>query len=99
MTPRDTRGCPDVASRAKVRMKWRRGAFADLRTDPAVMRELDAYAEQIASAAGDGYEAKGAEVTGGKVRGRAAVVATTVKANRDNAKNHTLVRALGQARG
>ncbi|NKY08943.1 hypothetical protein [Cellulomonas hominis] len=79
-------------------MKWRRGAFAELRTDPAVMRELDSYAERIADAAGDGYEAKPAEETGGRVRGRAAVVTTTLGAIRDNAKNHTLMRALGQAK-
>ncbi len=84
---------------AKARIKWNRGAFAELRTLPAVMNELGGYADRIASAAGDGYEATTPAVTGGRVRGRAAVVATTAKANRDNAKNHTLLRALGQGRG
>lgn len=86
-------------ARAKVRVQWRRGAFADLRTEPAVMDELDAHAERIAAAAGDGYEAMPAAETGGRVRGRAAVVTTTTGAMRDNAKNHTLVRALGQTKG
>ncbi|MCG7284964.1 hypothetical protein MHY85_03125 [Cellulomonas sp. ACRRI] len=88
-----------MARRAKIRVKWRNGAFADLRTEPAVMDELDAYAEHIAAAAGDGFEARMAEETGGRVRGRAAVLTTTTEAMRDNAKNHTLLRALGQAKG
>ncbi len=83
---------------AKARIKWNRGAFAELRTEPAVMDELDRYAEHIANVAGDGYVANMAEETGGRVRGRASVVTATPAAIRDNAKNHTLLYALGQAR-
>lgn len=79
-------------------MKWRRGAFADLRTIPAVMEHLHTEAEDMAARAGEGYETS-IGVTGGRVRGRAQVVTATPEAMRDNAQNHTLMRVLAGKSG
>jgi hypothetical protein len=69
--------------------------FAALRSDPAMMDELNRLAEEIATRAGDGFEAKPAAVTGGRGRGRAAVITMTPQARVDNAKHNTLLHALG----
>lgn len=69
--------------------------FQALRTDPAMMAELNRLAEDIAEKAGDGFGAKPAAATGGRVRGRSAVVTATPEAVRRNAKNNALLRALG----
>ena len=61
---------------------------------PAVMAELDAIASGLAERAGDGYEAKPAAETGGRVRGRAVVLTTTGEAMVDEARNHTLESLL-----
>jgi len=83
----------------KVRISWNYAGFRALRTDRAVMKMLDKKAEAIAKAAGDGFEAKPAHLTGGRVRGRAAVVATTRKAAAAEARDHVLLNALSAARG
>lgn len=84
---------------ATVRVVYKPGAFAAVRTAPGVLSELTARAERIAGAAGPGYEARAARSTGGRVRGRASVGTATFQAMRDNARNHTLLRALGSGRG
>ena len=61
---------------------------------PAVMDEVDAIASRLAEQAGDGYEAKPAAETGGRVRGRAVVLTTTGEAMVDEARNHTLESLL-----
>lgn len=76
-------------------IKWDMQGFRDLRTSDGVMERLDHEAERIAAAAGDGFEAKPPEVTGGRVRGRAAVVTATPQARVAEATNHNLLRALG----
>lgn len=78
----------------RVRLKFNQKAFAEIRTAPKVMAMLDEIAEQTADRAGDGFEARPAAETGGKVRGRAAVITTTHEAMRDQAKSHTLQRSL-----
>lgn len=79
---------------ARVRIKWNRGAFAEIRTSPEVMAELNDLAAGIASRAGEGFVAKDAQATGGRVRGRAAVVTATAKAMADQARNHTIEASL-----
>lgn len=69
--------------------------FSALRTDPKILGELNRLAEETAARAGEGFEAKPAGVTGGRVRGRSAVVTATAKAARRNAKHNTLLKALG----
>lgn len=81
-----------------VKFRWRSNVFREIRTMPGVLSELEARGARIASAAGDGYETSGAGVTGGRGRGRVAVFTATPDAMRDNARNHTLLSALGAGR-
>ena len=83
----------DVASNVKLNMK----AFAEIRTAPKVMKMLDDIAEATASRAGEGFRAEPAKATGGRVRGRAAVITVTADAMRAQAKNRALERAIGGA--
>lgn len=87
-----------MATRTQIKIVWRKGVFAELRTLPGVMKEIDDTTKRMAMRAGKGYEAKPVERTRGRVRGRGAVVATG-DAVRDNAKNHTLARVLAQGGG
>ena len=79
---------------AKVRIKWHPGAFRQVRTMPEVLDILDSYAAAVAARAGEGYEAEPAQATGGRGRGRAAVVTATVEAMHDEATRHTLEGSL-----
>lgn len=83
---------------AKVKVKWRRGVFAEIRTLPAVLSELDDMAGAIAGRAGDGFESRSAAPTGGKIRGRAAVVTASMKAIRRNARDMTLLKSMDAGR-
>lgn len=76
------------------RIEWNNAEFIALAKSPKVQQMLTDQAQQIARRAGDGYEAEAG--TRGKTRGRAWARAHTAKAIRDNAKNATLLRALGR---
>ena len=83
-----------------VRIDWahpQSEAWKQLRTQPGIVAELDRRANAILAACGPkaGYAVRPAYATGGKVRGRAEVVANGFPAIADNAKNHTLMKALG----
>ena len=82
---------------ARSKIVFRKGAFAEIRTLPKVLSEVDSAAERVASAAGEGFVAEHAQETGGRVRGRAAVHTTDFDSMRRNAKDNTLVKALGMA--
>jgi len=69
--------------------------FQALRTDPAVMDEIERLADGIAERAGDGYEVDGPRKTGGRVRGHASVFTATPAAMVKNARDNTLLTALG----
>lgn len=84
---------------AKPKIVWRRGAFRELRSLPPVLAELEDRGRRIAAAAGDGYEASSARVTGGRGRGRVSVRTATSAARRREARDHTLLKALGAGRG
>lgn len=73
----------------KVRFEWNMAAFREIRTSQPVMAELNAYAESKASAH-PGFIAHPAKATGGRVRGRAAVVTGTVEAMLHEARYHVL---------
>ena len=75
-------------------IKWNLDGFREARTSPKVLDLLADEAERIAGQCGDGYEARGPEVSGGRGRGRAAVVTTTVKAMVHEAKHHTLANSV-----
>ena len=72
-----------------------RPGFREVRTLPAVLAWVDGEADRIARTAGGGYGARPAQVTGGKGRARAVVVTETFEGILDNARNQTLLRALG----
>lgn len=73
--------------------------FEQIRTSPKAMALLNDIADATARRAGDGFEAKPAAITGGRVRGRAAVVTTDYEAMVKQAKDHALERALGGRNG
>lgn len=93
---------------AKVTIKWRRGAFYDVRRDPALVDMLEAAAEKIAEKANDdigdvtGYPSGTQHYRTGSRQGakrpygrwRATVVTATVVAKRHDAKHDTLLKAL-----
>lgn len=71
------------------------GAKRKVLTLPSLARNLRARAEKGAQAAGDGYIAV-SEI--GRNRARAAVVAASPYARRDNAQDHTLLRIIDDMR-
>jgi len=82
-------------ARSKVTLKFNQSGFQEIRTAPKVMDMIDDIADQTAQRAGDGFEARKATKTGGRVRGRAAVVTTTRDAAERESRDHTMVKALG----
>lgn len=83
---------------ARVKVAWKRGVFAEIRTLPAVLSELDGMVDDIARAAGEGFESRPATKTGGKVRGRAAVITVTNRARKRNARDQVLLKSLDAGR-
>lgn len=79
-----------------ARIEIRTGAIREVLKSSPVNAELDRRARRIAAAAGAGYEAVDST---GKNRERSAVIASSYKARVDNARNNTLLRALGAGRG
>lgn len=79
---------------AEIRMN--RAAIAALLKSPEIRRELRRRAQKIADAAGDGFEVRESEP---RVRARVAVVATTMRAKRGEAKDGRLSHAIGAGRG
>lgn len=82
-----------------VEVKLNNGNIRRLRKSPAVLSYLLRKAAEIQSAAGGaaaGYDV----VSGlGRNRARAAVVAYTYEARRENARQNTLLRSIDSARG
>ena len=77
-----------------VEIKFNDGELVELMKSAPIRKMLMDQAQQIARRAGDGYEAEAG--TKGKTRGRAWARAHTAEAVRENAKNATLLRALGR---
>lgn len=80
-----------MASKAKIQMN--NAEVVRMLKSPEMQSVLLSNAERIANRAGPGYEAELG--TGGRTRARAFVSTATYEARRDNAKNATLLRALG----
>ena len=79
-----------------MKIVWNVKGFEVLKQDPGVQRDIVRRAKAIAKAAGDGYEVL--EPNRYPRRDRAAIITATRKARLDNARNLTLVKALGAGR-
>ena len=76
----------------RPQIKWNIKAFQQLRRSAGVKNRLKSEAESIARSAGSGYVVNTGE---GKTRSRASVITGDYDSIRDNSKNNTLLRALG----
>jgi hypothetical protein len=82
-----------------ARIKWHMRGFVQLRNAPGVVADLQARAQRIAEAAGEGVATRPAETHYGRQgRARAAVVTETYDAMRSQAKDSTLSRAIDAGR-
>lgn len=80
---------------AKPKVELNSAAVGRLLKSKEVQAELAKRTGRAAAAAGDGYRA---EVTVGRTRALGMVRAESAKARRDNAQNHTLMRARDEMR-
>lgn len=83
-------------ARSKIRLEFKRDAFRELRTSPAVVADVTARAEAVAAAAGDGFEVL--PVPSPRNRARALVGTTSYEAMKKNAEENTLLRSLDAGR-
>lgn len=84
---------------AAVRLKWDRKALRDLRTSDEAAAEVFRRAQAIADACGGRSAGYVAEPSGTpKNRARAAVIAASPKARRDNARSNRIVRNIDAGR-
>lgn len=82
-------------ARSKVTLKFRQAGFAEIRTSPKAMALVNDAINETARRAGPGHIAYPAKATGGRVRGRGAVATASRDAEVNQARNHTLEKALG----
>lgn len=78
-----------------VKIKWNRGAFAELRKERGVMSDLIRRGRAIQAQAGPEYEVSPFT---GKNRARVSVAAFTPEARRKNARSNDLIRSLDAGR-
>lgn len=84
---------------AKVRVKWNKEAFRQIRNSPGVKRDLMDRAKRIqTSAGGESIGYKVTDLVLEKPRGAVSVMATGA-AVRDNRKHNSLIRSLDAGRG
>lgn len=76
-----------------VRWKWDMSGFKDLRKSPEVAAAISTEVEEVLQKTGDDHYAGGVEDGGNRVRGY--VVTADGPGIRDNAKNHTILKAVG----
>jgi len=74
----------------KPRFDWSRTVFRDIRTSPEPRAAVANLTESVAHQAGDGYETRPVEVSGGRGRARGIVITATPKAAVHESKHHTL---------
>lgn len=79
------------------RIEWNLAAFRAIRTDPAIVADLQDRAERIAAAAGPGHEVA-VTTTGGRGRARASIVTATFEARMSESENMTLTSAIDAGR-
>ena len=78
------------------RVELNHAAIREFLRSPAVLAEMERRAARISAAAGPGHEVEGFV---GANRARATVRTATIPAAVLEARDHTLLRALGAARG
>lgn len=76
-----------------MRIKWRIEGFREIRLSDGVERHVHGLAEEVASAAGTGFQSL--PTANPRNRARAAVVPVTASAAIRNAREQTLLKALG----
>lgn len=81
-------------TRARMRIEFHDEGFIAVMKSPEMERALLDEAEKVADRAGDGFEAELG--TGGRTRSRAFARAETPEAIAENARDATLLRALGR---
>lgn len=81
-------------AKPRMRIEFHDEGFIELLKSTEIEGALLSQAEVVADRAGEGYEAELG--TGGKTRSRAFARAATGEAIADNARNATLLRALGR---
>lgn len=81
---------------ADIEVKLNSAGVKALLKSGEMQRCIGGYAQQVESAAGEGYAA---EVKVGKNRCYATIAAQTPHAHFSNLKHNTLVKALGSAKG
>ncbi|GAB3946743.1 hypothetical protein [Corynebacterium tapiri] len=74
-----------------VKINWKMDGFTQLRKDPALVKQIDDLAGNLAERAGRGFEVKTREDD----RYRAIVFTDTPRAMVVNARDNTLIKALG----
>lgn len=84
-----------AADVAKMKIKWNRNGFRELRTDPAVQANIVERAERIADACGPGFEVRASTP---RNRARAVVLTTEPAAMVRNARDHTLLTNIDKGR-
>ncbi|WP_342800974.1 hypothetical protein [Nocardia sp. No.11] len=86
-----------------MRLVMKRDALYEIRRAPGVQRDLERRARKVLAAAGGEAAGYMMSTTQGEKkpqgRWRAAVFTSNFKAIKDNARNNTLVRNFGAARG
>lgn len=82
-----------------VKIRFNMDGFAQIRTDPALVNLVDSCCKQVADRAGKGFEYRTAVM--GRSRGkryRGIVFTATPRAMYVNARDNTLLKALGGSR-
>ena len=89
----------------RVKINWKPNVFAEIRTLESTSQEVERLADELATEANTIAPRPGAiyrtdfDITGGRVRGRAAVVTGNLDAVLDNAKHKTLMRVFASKGG
>lgn len=78
-----------------MKIKWNIHGFEELRRSAGVEAALKAEVEKIKGRAGGASAGYAGDVEPGRTRSRGYVVTTTGDAIRREARDHTLLRALG----
>lgn len=88
---------PAIGRELVVTYRWNLRAFEELRHDPELTRMIDTVCQQIADEAGRGFEWKAESRPGEKwgPRYRGIVYTDTFRARVVNARDNTLLKALG----